>query len=330
MTIFNGDCLEILPTLDDNSVDLIFCDLPYGQTACDWDNKIDINKLWEQFIRVKKERTPLFFTTTTKFGVELIESAPKKCEFRYDLVWVKSAPCGFLNARKMPMRKHEMIYVFYEKLPVYNYLDHHKRITTNENKLCRSRDPNSTYGKLKAEKTSKYEPPLPNSIIKGTETENEVEVDAGTINENNLYSKKKLYRNKAGLYKPPLPNSIIKEKENKDINKEVEKIESVYYFKERMKSGKLTKSDVKGYEPPLPDSMLEIKSTKGKHPTEKPVELLEWIIKYYTNKGDVVLDPTMGSGTTGVACKNLEREFIGIEKEPEIYKVAVDRIKNLK
>ena len=80
------------------------------------------------------------------------------------------------------------------------------------------------------------------------------------------------------------------------------------------------------YEPPLPTTMLEIKSTRGKHSTEKPVALMEWILKYYSKEGDVVLDPTMGSGSTGVACKNMNREFIGIEMDGEIYEGACNRL----
>ena len=80
------------------------------------------------------------------------------------------------------------------------------------------------------------------------------------------------------------------------------------------------------YEPPLPNTMLEIKSTRGKHSTEKPVALMEYIFKYYSKEGDVILDPTMGSGSTGVACKNMNRNFIGIEMDEEIFKVAENRL----
>ena len=129
--IFNNDCLEQMKSIEDKSIDLIFCDLPYGQTSCKWDCKIDLDQFWKQVMRIKKLNTPIFFTTTTKFGVDLIQSAPKKCHFRYDLVWVKSAPAGFLSAKKMPMRKHEMVYVFYEKLPFYDLSSHkHKFIKT--------------------------------------------------------------------------------------------------------------------------------------------------------------------------------------------------------
>jgi len=188
-------------------------------------------------MRIKKINTPIFMTTTTKFGVYLINSAPKKCPFRYDLVWVKSAPAGFLSAKKMPMRKHEMVYCFYEKLPFYDLSSHtHKFIKSSDN------------------------------IIDG----------------------------------------------------------DTYNTKERKKP--ITREPPNKYDPPLPTTMLEIKSTRGKHSTEKPVALMEWILKYYSKEGDVVLDPTMGSGSTGVACKNMNRNFIGIELDPEIYEVAVNRI----
>lgn len=249
--LLNGDCLEEITNIDDNFVDFIFCDLPYGATACDWDSKIDLKKLWVEFLRIKKMNTPIIFTTTTKYGVELINSAPKKCPFRYDLVWMKSAPAGFLSAKKMPMRKHEMIYVFYEKLPLYDLSSHNCKIIKDSSKKNKSNELTS------------------NQIIK--------------------------------------QDCYEKNKTNDDLRR-----------------GHRDKK----YEPPLPNSLLEIKSTRGKHSTEKPTELIEWLLKYYSKEEDVVLDPTMGSGSTGVACKNMNRNFIGIEKDEEIYETAFNRINN--
>ena len=239
--LLHGDCLEEMKGLDDNSVDLIFCDLPYGQTSCKWDCPIDLDLFWLEVMRIKKSNTPIFFTTTTKFGVSLINSAPKKCHFRYDIVWVKSAAAGFLSAKKMPMRKHEMVYVFYEKLPFYDLSSHkHKFLKEGKEELDEK------------------------------------------------------YKNKGGLYSKVSRNGLLKAEPH--------------------------------YDPPLPNSMLEIKSTRGKHSTEKPVALMEWVLKYYSKEGDTILDPTMGSGSTGIACKNMNRNFIGIEKDPEIYEGAVNRI----
>ena len=247
MQLLDGVCLELLNELEPNSVDLVFCDLPYGQTSCSWDNKIDLNELWKEFKRVVKPTTPLFFTCSTKFGYELIKSNEKW--FRYDLVWEKSAPCGFLCAKKMPMKKHEMIYVFYDKLPLYD-ISSHKHKFENEGSIdIPTRDSDTIYGSV-------------------------------TLN----------------LY------------------------------------GKRNHTDFKGrngearYDPPLPTSILPFKSERGIHKTQKPTTMMNWILKYYSKEGDVILDPTMGSGSMGVACKKMNREFIGIELDEEIYKSACDRL----
>jgi len=250
--LLNGDCLEQLSNVDDNSVDFIFCDLPYGQTSCKWDIIIPWEPFWKEIMRVKKLNTPVFFTTTTKFGVQLINSAPKKMPFRYDLVWVKSAPAGFLQSRKMPMRKHEMVYAFYEKLPLYD-------LSSHQHKFLNKEEPVKEEGSI-----------------------------------NNYKAKRIIYTDEDG---------------------------------NKIKEGQSGPNQTK-YDPPLPTTMLEIKSTRGKHSTEKPVALMEWLLKYYSKEGDTVLDPTMGSGSTGVACKNMKRNFIGIEKDPDIYQVAVNRIED--
>lgn len=296
--LLHGDCLEHMKSIDDDSVDLIFCDLPYGQTSCKWDTIIPWEPFWNEIMRIKKLNTPIFFTTTTKFGVELINNAPKKCPFRYDLVWVKSAPAGFLSAKKMPMRKHEMVYVFYEKLPFYDLSSHkHKFIKEEKKSVVKQETYKGIYtqlpktGKGKDAHSAQYDPPLPVSVVK------EDFYDAvGEGNKNIMY------------------NGGEPMKRN--------------YTKKQMRDNLKDSGNNKYYEPPLPDSLLEIKSTRGKHSTEKPVALMEWIFKYYSKEGDVILDPTMGSGSTGVACKNMNRNFIGIEKDPEIYQIAVNRIQD--
>ena len=304
MDLRNGDCLDVMKDLEKESVDLLFADLPYGQTSCKWDCLIDLDLFWKEVNRVCKKDAPMIFTCSVKFGNLLINSNPKN--FRYDLVWVKSAPCGFLNAKKMPMKKHEMIYIFYRKLPkVYteNIALHHKhKFLKEENKIVKRTDKgcDAMYGK--------------------------------ETNKVFIYDEKGKLRNSEPRYEPPLPNSIIKEdtfirgKKNKTTNKDV------YNSDERFNNGKLyhhsrklQKGDEPIYDPPLPNSLLEMKSEKGKHATQKPVTLMEWILKYYSREGDVVLDATMGSGSMGVACKNMKRSFIGIEKDEEIFKIAQKR-----
>ena len=325
--LLNGDCLNEMKELDDNSIDLIFCDLPYGQTSCKWDCKIDLNLFWKEVMRIKKLNTPIFFTTTARFGIDIITSAPKKCPFRFDLVWVKSSPTGFLNAKKMPMRKHELVYVFYEKLPFYD-LSSHKHKFLKENTPMG--DKPDMYGRLwdkdgkpyvKEKQHSQYNPPLPVSVVKEEKTQIKKPEKAG---EKNPYGDCKggTIGNIHGTnYDPPLPTTILRTDEgcNGLYGKEEKK---VFIYDE---NGRLRNSEPR-YDPPLPTTLLEIKSTKGKHATEKPVALMEWILKYYSKEGDVILDPTMGSGSTGVACKNMNRNFIGIEMDSEIYEVAVNRI----
>lgn len=280
-----GDCLEVLESIEPNSIDLIFGDLPYGQTSCKWDCLIDLDILWKHIMRIKKLNTPIIMTCTTKFGVSLIQSAPKKCPFRYDLVWSKSSPAGFLSAKKMPLRKHEMIYVFYERLPFYDLSSHkHKFIDKNIGSVIKdTKLGTNTYGTEKRNKPIKR---LSNNVV----------------------------------YEPPLPTSIIKE-EKTQISKPQDK--DLYGASS---GGTIGNVHGTNYDPPLPNSILEVKSTRGKHSTEKPVELMKWILKYYSKDGDIVLDATMGSGSMGVACKEMKRNFIGIEKDEKIFKVAQDRI----
>ena len=274
MHLYNEDCLEKMKDLSDNSIDLLFCDLPYGQTGCKWDILIDLELFWKEVNRICKETTPIFFTCSTKFGVSLINSNPKN--FRYDLVWVKWSPCGFLNAKKMPMKKHEMIYVFYRKLPLYDLSSHSHKFLKEQENPRKEKDANTLYpNRCKIATINKYDPPLPNSVIRDT----------------------KNYKNNSDTYgKIDRPDFMRKNGES-------------------------------AYDPPLPNSLLEIKSEKGKHATQKPTALIEWCLKYYSKEGDTILDPTMGSGSTGIACKNMNRNFIGIEKDEKIYNDAIERLK---
>jgi len=241
--LYHGDCLELLNEIEDHSVDFIFCDLPYGQTSLDtnpWDIPLDLKQLWKHLLRIKKERTPIFFTTTTKYGYELLKYQPFSCPFHYDLVWEKSCPSGFLTSKKIPLKSHEMIYVFYEKTPYYDITSH----------------------------SPKFKPE---------------DYDGEITTPCNYGNIKTKYRSKGDNSGPR-------------------------------------------YDPPLPRSVIKINSTKGSHNTEKPVELIEYLLKYFSKEGDVILDPTMGSGSVGVACKNMKRNFIGIEKHLKFYEVAVNRI----
>ena len=242
MNLINGECLEELKNIEDKSVDCFICDLPFGATALKWDKKIDLEELWIEMKRIaRNNKTPFFFFCDMKLAFDLMKSNLKW--FRYELIWSKpNSFCNHLNSGKMPMRNHELLLVFYKKLPTYNKEKYHKKI------------PNVVY----------------------------------------------TYKNYDGVCNSKLNSNF--------------------------KLGK--KYDVK-----LPCSVLTIPSdsnlSKRFHRTQKPQEILEWIIKYYTNEGDTILDPTMGSGSTGVACKTLNRNFIGIELDNEYFDVADKRINNL-
>ena len=129
LTIHNGDCLEKMKDISGGTIDLIICDLPYGclsggniNSGCVWDVKIDLTKFWEQAKRLlKNEHSPVIHFCTTKFGAELIASNPDW--FRYDLVWDKGRGVSFLSANRMPMRSHEMIYIFSKAGAYYNRVD---------------------------------------------------------------------------------------------------------------------------------------------------------------------------------------------------------------
>jgi site-specific DNA-methyltransferase (adenine-specific) len=224
-----GDCLELMKSIPDKSIDAIICDLPYGTTSNKWDSIINLDDLWKQYKRICKGA--IILTAQTPFDKVLGCSNLKM--LKYEWIWVKENGTGFLNAKKAPLKNHENVLVFYEKQPIYN--------------------PQMRTG---------FKP----------------------------------YTQKAGRassnYRPQI-GSIV------------------------------TKSNGDRY----PLSVIEFKRDKDKiHPTQKPVALMEYFVKTYTNQGDMVLDNCMGSGTTGVACKNLGRKFIGIEQDANYFEIASKRI----
>lgn len=239
--LFNGDCLHLMKNILDKSIDCIICDLPYGVTAKNkWDTIIPYEQLWKEYNRIIKDNGAIILFGQDKFTAETMLSNRKM--HRYNLIWRKVLPSGFLNANRMPLREHEDIMVFYKKLPTYNP----QKIKGNP---CHSK------GKVVGEMNDKQL-------------------------QNNNYGDFKCVETKGDM---KFPTSIL--------------------------------------EFPKPHPSIAV------HPTQKPVELLEWLIKTYTNENEVVLDNCMGSGSTGVAAVNLNRKFIGIELEKEYFDTATNRIK---
>lgn len=243
LQLLNGDCTELMQTIPDKSVDMIFADLPYGTTNCKWDQKIPFEKLWLQWNRITKENAAIVLTGQQPFTTDIINSNRKN--FRYEIIWEKTQKLGFLDANRKPLRGHENIIVFYRKLPTYNP---QKYFVGDEMKKTKSPTRDNRYQGYGAVKGNTYK-------YDGTR----------------------------------FPHSVIK----------ISNCNGVVY-------GNTEKAT--------------------KHPTQKPVELLDWIIKTYTNEGDTVFDPVMGSGTTGVSCIKNGRNFIGIEKNDYYFKLAQTRM----
>jgi site-specific DNA-methyltransferase (adenine-specific) len=191
LTLHNGDCLEIMKAIPDKSVDLIICDLPYGclqggcpkgregtngafAGGCAWDIKIDLDAFWKQVKRIRKsDHSPTIHFCTTKFGYEIIKSNPD--EFRYDLVWDKQRGVSFLSANKMPMRSHEMIYVFSKAGAFYNRVDISGNFIQSSGGRDKSAKPSAHYGSVKETETKNEGKRCVLSVINQPEIKNTIQ-----------------------------------------------------------------------------------------------------------------------------------------------------------
>jgi len=239
-TVHNGDCLELMHDIDDKSIDMVLCDLPYGTTACKWDTVIPFEPLWEHYKRIIKDNGAIVLTASQPFTSALVMSNIKM--FKYCWYWDKNRVGGFTSAKLKPLKLFEDICVF------------SKGKTANCNKN------NMVY--------------YPQGLIK---------VDR--------ISRSSTDKTKTGYARPSTTGKYKQEFTN------------------------------------YPKQLLSFNLDKGRvHPTQKPVALFEYLIKTYTNPGELVLDNCAGSGTTGVACQNTNRNFILMEKEKEYYEAILERL----
>lgn len=241
--LWQGDCLELMKDIPDGSIDLILCDPPYGTTACKWDTVIPFEPMWKELKRVIKPNGAIALFGSEPFSSALRMSNIK--QFKYDWIWHKSRPTGAATSKKMPMKNHEIISIFYKKSPSYFPIKEPREDNTGR---YRYKVETWNTGNAKIDNTKKTKP---------TERDRE-------------------YRN---------PTTI------KRFN-----------------------------------SVSNFPASNKFHSTQKPVALLEYLIKTYTLEGETVLDFTMGSGSTGVAAKNLNRNFIGIELDETYFEIAQKRI----
>tara|TARA_R110001632_G_C11255986_1_gene409377 strand:+ start:101 stop:982 length:882 start_codon:yes stop_codon:yes gene_type:complete len=281
-SIFNGNCLELMKTLPDKSIDLFICDLPYGETNCKWDSIIDLDEFWAEFRRLRKsKRVACIHFCSTKFGYTIIKSWEKG--FKMDMVWKKRNKTGGLQSRHRPMRNHEMVYFFYEQAPKYNRDKYHKRIQPVK--------------KQNIEKEEKDEFGWDKSVVK----------ELGT-------------KYNGANFHPVQPASVVEE--DAESNK--------IWGYDKPDTFTISKNGTnQTFSPPNPASVFDSQKVfigKRHHQTEKPLDILEFFLKYWSDEGDTILDPTMGSGSTGVACKELGRNFIGYELDPKIFEVAKERL----
>lgn len=238
-----GDCLDIMPQIQDKSIDMILCDLPYAETGNKWDFIIDPKKLWSEYERIIKDDGAIVLTGTFKFGTQLYQQAPHL--YKYDWVWQKDNGTNVMAAHYQPIREHEYIFVFGKNAVAFT--------------------PRQKYMKYNPQKTEGK----PYSTGQGSKSPNW----HGSRSEN---------------YKI----------ENKDGSRFPKTIQ--YFCRDKDKL----------------------------HPTQKPIALFEYLVKTYTNEGDLVLDNCIGSGTTAIACHNLSRHCIGIEKDFGYYEVAKKRLQD--
>lgn len=232
------DCMEGLLQLPNGCVDMILCDLPYGVTQCNWDTIIPIDRLWSEYKRVIKPNGAIVLTAVEPFASQLRLSNISM--YKYDWIWYKVKGTGFLNARKQPLRSHEVICIFYAKQCTYN--------------------PQKTTGHFR--KTSIRRNHLQTDVY-------------GSMNKDYRYDSTERYPSSILTFSTDTENSSI-------------------------------------------------------HPTQKPVALFEYLIRTYTNPGDIILDNCMGSGTTAVACMAEKRQFIGFEINKDYCTAANKRIREFK
>ena len=241
--LVKGSCLRQMSKLPDNCIDMVFCDLPYGTTRNSWDSIIPLDKLWKQYDRIVKDDGAVVLTAANPFDKVLAMSNIDN--FKYDWVWHKNKATGHLNSKKMPMKAHEYVMVFYKKLPVYN-----------------------------PQFTSGHKP------MNAVGAKENVEAPKKTRNYNHVDT---VLGNPGGQTWRH-PRTVI------DI------------------------------------PVINNDNGAKWHPTQKPVALCEYFINTYSNEGDVVLDNTMGSGSTGVACMRTNRKFVGMEMDQSYFNKAKEWI----
>ena len=312
-----GDCLEVMKSIPDGSVDLVLCDLPYGTTACKWDTVIPFEPLWAQYRRIAKRNAAIVLTASQPFTTALIASNMDM--FRYSWVWEKDQGVNFMSAKRQPLKVHEDVLVFYTDLaeqrgaaieyaPLREYFQ-----SERDRSGLSARAIQAVLGNYMA---SHY-------FTNGVQFCIPSEENYAKLQSTGFFPRP--YHEISDEYRR-LGKSIV------PVTYRPQMTEGKPYVSGKGTSGEVTGSVQKvqtvNYGTRYPRSVVSIKRQTGLHPTQKPVALMEYLIKTYSNEGDVVLDNCMGSGTTGVACMNTGRRFIGIEMDEWYFNIAKERIES--
>ena len=323
--ILQGDCLEIMPNIPDKSIDMILCDLPYGTTACKWDTIIPFEPLWKQYKRIIKDNGAIVLTASQPFTSILIMSNLKM--FKYEWIWNKGRGVGHLLAKKRPMMCTENVIIFYEDLTqrkqkLLSFVELRKYFYEL---ICFIGDKKQIIKKIgqKADHCFRY-----NSTqwdLPTKETYQEL-INIFNINLFPQFKSYNILREKYMLEERNLGDVIynpqMRKRDKPRLSKMKQTNNTCYGDLKDYKGKELTEK--------YPINLILFNKSSHKdmllHPTQKPVALFEYLIKTYTNKGDLVLDNCAGSGTTGVACKNLGRKYILIEKEEKYIEIIQKRI----
>ena len=321
-TLCHGDCLEIRQEIPPASVDLVLCDLPYGTTYCKWDHTLPMEKLWKEYRRVLKCNGVAALFAAQPFTTDLITS--NRSDFRYCWYWLKNQATGFAFARYQPMRKIEEVAIFVCNVPGKDNTGRHKELRTYMlGELQDSGHTRASINKILGNTmASHYFTNGSQFSIPPREQWEKLQAATGcfvrTWEDIRAEYKKELGQRggEPQTYNPQGLQIIQnpKPKRRKAIK------DDVIYKREFLIKEHTPK--YKGY----PANVLQFNTERGLHPTQKPVPLLEYLIKTYTREGDTVLDNCMGSGSTGVACIRTGRKFIGIEKDPQYFQIAQDRL----
>lgn len=322
MKLLQGDCMELLQQLPDKSVDLVLCDLPYGTTDCKWDHVLPMDMLWKEYKRLLRPNGVAALFAAQPFTTALINS--NRSAFRYCWYWVKNQATGFAYARYQPMRRLEEVAVFVCNVPGKDNAGQHLALRAYlQGELRASGNTRASINKMLGNTMSSHYftdggqfaiPPREQweKLQQGTGRFARAWEDVREEYERELGRKgggPQIY-NPQGLQviKDPKPKRRLTIKED-----------TVY----------AVSHTVHEYTPRYtnwPQNVLHFNTERGLHPTQKPVPLLEYLIKTYTHEGGTVLDNCMGSGSTGVACLRTGRQFIGIEKDQRYFQTAQERL----